>query len=96
MMNIKYDRLATIRSTRYFNDMEQGDKEMSLQYLGEELIENSEIIDRFLSNENGGFDCNNIKHARLFARIELLNEELENIIEKSGMDNVEIRLTNNG
>jgi hypothetical protein len=56
MMNIKYDRLATIRSTRYFNDMEQGDKEMSLQYLGEELIENSEIIDRFLSNENGGSD----------------------------------------
>ena len=88
MMNIKYDKLSKIRLTRHFNDMGQDDKETSLLYLGEELVENIKRIDSWLSDEAGyegnKFDPDNINHVRLFAKLDLLNQELENIIEKSG------------
>jgi len=87
-MNIKYDKPSKIRATRHFNDMGQDDKETSLLYLGEELVENIKRIDSWLSDEAGyegnKFDPDNINHVRLFAKLDLLNQELENIIEKSG------------
>jgi len=88
MMNIKYDKLSKIRSTRYFNDMESDDKETTLLYLGEELCEKIKRIDSWMSDEDGDrgnkFDPTNINHVRLFAKLDMLNEELENIIEKTG------------
>jgi len=86
MMNIKYDRLSKIRLTRHFNDMDSDDKDISLLYLGEELVENIKRIDSFLSDEDGDrgnkFDPDNILHVRLFAKLDMLNDELENIIKK--------------
>ena len=88
MMNIKYDKLSKIRLTRGFNDMDSDDKDTSLLYLGEELIENIQKIDSWMSDEAGDggnkFDPDNINHVRLFAKLNMLNEELENIIEKTG------------
>ena len=88
MMNIKYDKPSKIRATRHFNDMGQDDKETSLLYLGEELAANIKRIDSWLSDEAGykgnKFDPDNINHVRLFAKLDMLNDELENIIEKSG------------
>jgi len=88
MMNIKYDRLSKIRLTRGFNDMDSDDQDTSLLYLGEELIENIQKIDSWMSDENGDrgnkFDPTNINHVRLFAKLNMLNEELESIIEKTG------------
>jgi len=87
-MMIQYDKLSKIRLTRHFDDMEQDDKETALLYLGEELVENIKIIDSWLSDEAGykgnKFDSDNINHVRLFAKLDMLNEELENIIKKSG------------
>ena len=80
-MNITYDKLSKIRLTRGFNDMDSDDKETTLLYLGEELCSNAERLDRFLSDENGGFDPDNINHVRLFAKLDLLNSELENLLE---------------
>ena len=86
MMNIKYDKLSKIRLIRHFNDMDKDDKDISLLYLGEELVENIKRIDSFLSDEKGykgnKFDPDNINHVRLFAKLDLLNDELENIIKK--------------
>ena len=94
MMNIKYDKLSKIRSTRYFNDMESEDKETTLLYLGEELCEKIKRIDSWMSDEKGfegtKFDSDSIEHARLFAKLDMINEELMDIIEKAGLDLVEI------
>jgi hypothetical protein len=88
MMNIKYDKLSKIRLTRGFNDMDSDDQDTSLLYLGEELIENIQKIDSWMSDEAGDrgnkFDPTNINHVRLFAKLNMLNDELENIIEKTG------------
>jgi hypothetical protein len=88
MMNIKYDKLSKIRLTRGFNDMESDDKETALLYLGEELTEKIKRIDSWMSDEKGfegnKFDPDNINHVRLFAKLDMINEELENIIEKTG------------
>ena len=77
---MKYDKLSLIRSVQYFNDYEQDDKDTSLQYLGEELVRNAERLDKFLSDEDGGFDQDNDKHVKLFAKIDQLNEELESLL----------------
>ena len=94
MMNITYDKLSKIRSTRYFNDMESDDKETTLLYLGEELCEKIKRIDSWMSDEKGfegtKFDLDSIEHARLFAKLDMINEELMDIIEKAGLDCVEI------
>ena len=94
MMNITYDKLSKIRSTRYFNDMESDDKETTLLYLGEELCEKIKRIDSWMSDEKGfegtKFDLDSIEHARLFAKLDMINEELMTIIEKAGLDCVEI------
>jgi len=36
------------------------------------------------------FDSDSIEHARLFAKLDMINEELMDIIEKAGLDCVEI------
>lgn len=77
---IKYDKLSLIRSVQYFNDYDQDDKDTSLLYLGEELVENAKRLDKFLSDEDGGFDQDNDKHVKLFAKIDQLNEELYNLV----------------
>ena len=77
---MKYDKLSLIRSVQYFNDYEQDDKDTSLLYLGEELVRNAERLDKFLSDEDGGFDQDNDKHVKLFAKIDQLNEELESLL----------------
>jgi hypothetical protein len=94
MKDITYNRLSRIRSTRYFNDLESDDKETTLLYLGEELTEKIKRIDSFLSDERGFegtmFDPDNVEHTRLFAKLDMINEELMNIIEKAGLDLVEL------
>ena len=94
MKDITYNKLNKIRSTRYFNDMESDDKEMTLLYLGEELVEKIKRIDAWMSDEKGFegtmFDVDNMEHVRLFAKLDMLNEELMDIIEKAGLDCVEI------
>ena len=77
---MKYDKLSLIRSVQYFNDYEQDDKDTSLLYLGEELVRNAERLDKFLSDEDGGFDQDNDRHVKLFAKIDQLNEELYNLV----------------
>lgn len=94
MKDITYNKLNKIRSTRYFNDMESDDKEMTLLYLGEELVEKIKRIDAWMSDEKGFegtmFDVDNMEHVRLFAKLDMLNEELMDIVEKAGLDCVEI------
>lgn len=77
---MKYDKLSLIRSVQYFNDYDQDDKDTSLLYLGEELVANAGRLDKFLSDEDGGFDQDNDKHVKLFAKIDQLNEELEDLL----------------
>ena len=94
MKDITYNKLNKIRSTRYFNDMESDDKETALFFLGEELTEKIKRIDSWMSDERGFegtmFDSDSIEHARLFAKLDMINEELMDIIEKAGLDLVEI------
>lgn len=94
MKDITYNKLNKIRSTRYFNDMESDDKEMTLLYLGEELVEKIKRIDAWMSDEKGFegtmFDVDNMEHIRLFAKLDMINEELMDIVEKAGLDCVEI------
>ena len=94
MKDITYNKLNKIRSTRYFNDMEQDDKETTLLYLGEELVEKIKRIDAWMSDEKGFegtmFDSDNDDHIRLFAKLDMINEELMDVIEKAGLDCVEI------
>ena len=94
MKDITYNKLNKIRSTRYFNDMESDDKETTLLYLGEELVEKIKRIDAWMSDEKGFegtmFDVDNMEHVRLFAKLDMLNEELMDIVEKAGLDCVEI------
>ena len=78
-MRITYNKLWKIRIERHFNDLKEEDRNLSALYLGEELIENAKRLDRFLSDENGGFDPNNPKHVSLFARIDLINDELSEL-----------------
>ena len=77
---MKYDKLSLIRSVQYFNDYDQDDKDTTLLYLGEELVENAKRLDKFLSDEDGGFDQDNDRHVKLFAKIDQLNEELYNLV----------------
>ena len=77
---MKYDKLSLIRSIQYFNDYDQDDKDTTLLYLGEELVENAKRLDKFLSDEDGGFDQDNDRHVKLFAKIDQLNEELYNLV----------------
>ena len=94
MKDITYNKLSKIRSTRYFNDMQSDDKETTLLYLGEELTEKVKRIDSWMSDEKGFegtmFDSDSIEHSRLFAKLDMINEELMDIIEKAGLDCVEI------
>ncbi len=89
-MNITYNKLSKIRATRYFNDMERDDKETALLYLGEELVQKIKRIDSWMSDEKGfegtKFDVDNNNHSRLFAKLDMLNDELMDIIEKAGLD----------
>ena len=94
MKDITYNKLSKIRSTRYFNDLESDDKETTLLYLGEELVEKIKRIDSWMSDERGFegtmFDPDNVEHTRLFAKLDMINEELMDIIEKAGLDLVEM------
>ena len=94
MKDITYNKSSIVRSVRYFNEYEDDDKEMTLLYLGEELVEKIKRIDSWLSDEKGFegtmFDSDNIEHVRLFAKLDMINEELMDIIEKAGLDLVEI------
>lgn len=78
-MRVTYNKLDIIRTVRYFNEYTDEDRGMALYYLGEELIENAKRLDKFLSDENGGFDPNNEKHVRLFAKIDQINDELSDL-----------------
>jgi hypothetical protein len=75
-MRVTYNKLWKIRTERHFNDLKEEDRNLSAFYLGEDLIENAKRLDRFLSDENGGFDPNNPKHIRLIAKLDMLNDEL--------------------
>ena len=92
--DITYNKLNKIRSTRYFNDMEQDDKETALLFLGEELVEKIKRIDSWMSDEKGfegkKFDTDNIDHVRLFAKLDMLNDELMDIVEKTELDCVQL------
>lgn len=94
MKDITYNRPRRILSTRYFNDMEQDDKETALLFLGEELCEKIKRIDSWLSDEKGfegkKFDTDSIEHSRLFAKLDMINDELMDIVEKTELDCVEI------
>lgn len=94
MKDITYNKSSIVRSVRYFNEYEEEDKEMTLLYLGEELVEKIKRIDAWLSDEKGFegtmFDVDNDDHIRLFAKLDMLNEELMDIVEKAGLDCVEI------
>ena len=91
---IEYNKSSIVRSVRYFNEYEDDDKEMTLLFLGEELVEKIKRIDSWLSDEKGFegtmFDVDNDDHIRLFAKLDMLNEGLMDIIEKAGLDLVEI------
>ena len=94
MKDITYNKSSIVRSVRYFNEYEEEDKEMTLLYLGEELVDKIKRIDAWLSDEKGFegamFDVDNDDHIRLFAKLDCLNEELMDIIEKASLDCVEI------
>lgn len=94
MKDITYNKSSIVRSVRYFNEYEEEDKEMTLLYLGEELVEKIKRIDAWMSDEKGFegtmFDVDNMEHVRLFAKLDMLNEELMDIVEKAGLDCVEI------
>ena len=94
MKDITYNKTSLIRSVRYFNEYEEEDKTYSALALGEELMEKVKRIDSWLSDEKGfhgnKFDWDDDDHIRLFAKLDLLNEELMDIIEKSKLDAVEI------
>ena len=79
---MKYDKQQLQNSINYFNSYTDEDKEMSCFYLGEELVENSKILDRFLSDENGGFDPDNEKHVKLFAKLDSLNDLMQDLTHK--------------
>ena len=93
-MNITYNKLSKIRATRYFNDMERDDKETALLYLGEELVQKIKRIDSWMSDEKGfegtKFDVDNNNHSRLFAKLDMLNDELMDIVEKTELDCVQL------
>jgi hypothetical protein len=94
MKDITYNKSSIVRGVRYFNEYEDDDKETTLLYLGEELVEKIKRIDMFLSDEKGYegtmFDSDNNDHIRIFAKLDMINEELMDIIEKVGLDCVEI------
>ncbi len=85
MSDIKYNPLPRIRLARYFDECTEDEQEMELQHLGEEMIENAKIIDSWMSDIKGfkgnKFDTNNNRHRRLFAKLTMLNAELEEIFE---------------
>jgi len=91
---IEYNKSSIVRSVRYFNEYEDDDKEMTLLYLGEELVEKIKRIDSWLSDEKGFegtmFDVDNMEHVRLFGKLDCINEELMDIIEKAELDQVEL------
>lgn len=66
-------------SVNYYNEYSEEDKEMSRYYLGEELISNSKILDSFLSDANSNFDSNNPKHVRIFAKLDRVNDILQEL-----------------
>ena len=76
---MNYNKQQLQNSINYFNQYTDEDKEMSCYYLGEELVSNSKILDKFLSDENGGFDPDNEKHVKLFAKLDALNDLMQDL-----------------
>ena len=76
---MRYDKQQLQNSINYFNQYTDEDKEMSCYYLGEELVQNSKLLDKFLSDENGGFDPDNEQHVKLFAKVDAINDLLSDL-----------------
>ena len=85
---IKYDKALLERHQDIFNEYEEDDKETTLLYLGEDLKSIAAAFDKWLSWENGlvnqvaeaKFDRTNKKHVRIFAKLDMINDELGELL----------------
>ena len=87
---IKYDKASLERCQDIFNEYEEDDKETTLLYLGEDLKSVAAAFDKWLSWENGlvrefqvaeaKFDRTNKKHVRIFAKLDMINDELGELL----------------
>ena len=86
MKAIQYRKGLLERHEEIFNEYEADDKETAALYLGEDLQENATIIDKWLSDVYGfnsiKFDSNDPEHIRIYAKLDMINDELSDIINK--------------
>ena len=79
MNNIKHKIQSRID---YFNDYTDEDKEMACQYMAEDLVENAKRLDMFLNGINSKFDPNNPKHVKIFAKLDIIGDELQMLVDE--------------
>lgn len=79
MNNIKHKIQSRID---YFNDYTDEDKEMACQYMMEEVVENAKRLDMFLNGINSKFDPNNPKHVKIFAKLDIIGDELQMLVDE--------------
>lgn len=79
MNNIKHKIQSRID---YFNDYTDEDKEMACQYMAEDLVENAKKLDMFLNGINSKFDPNNPKHVKIFAKLDIIGDELQMLVDE--------------
>lgn len=79
MNNIKHKIQSRID---YFNDYTDEDKEMACQYMAEDLVENAKKLDMFLNGVNSKFDPNNPKHVKIFAKMDIIGDELQMLVDE--------------
>ena len=86
MKAIQYQKDLLQRYEEIFNEYEEDDKECAALHLGEDLQENTKMLDQWLSNVYGfkgiKFDSNDPEHMRIFAKLDMINDELSDIVNK--------------
>ena len=85
MKAIQYKKDLLKRYEEIFNEYDEYDKDCAALHLGEDLQENTKMLDQWLSDVNGfegvKFDSNDPEHMRIFAKLDMINDELSDIIE---------------
>lgn len=86
MKAIQFNKELLKRREDVFVDYDEDDKETAAFYLGEALIENTRMLDKWLSDVNGyngiKLDPSNPAHARMFAKLDAINDELSDIVDQ--------------
>lgn len=84
MKAIQFNKELLKRHEKEFTDYDEDDKETAAFYLGEALIENMDMLDKWLSGVNGyngiKFDPSNPAHARMFAKLDAIGDVLGDIV----------------